>query len=48
MHREICGENYVGVCESMDPVDGELLKHYLLDVKFKGIKHTTPSIKFFS
>ena len=35
MHRDLC-DGKSGMCPEMDPVDGELLKKYLLDVRFTG------------
>ena len=36
MHMDICGSGFDGVCPGMDPIDGELLKDYLLKVMFEG------------
>ena len=37
MHHDKCGgKNHPGICESMDPYDGELLREYLLNVNFTG------------
>ncbi len=37
MHEDYCGgEDHPGLCEEMDPYNGELLRQYLLDVKFRG------------
>ena len=36
MRNDICGPNYRGVCPDMDPVDGEMLKNYLMHVNFTG------------
>ncbi|WAR15526.1 GRM-like protein, partial [Mya arenaria] len=37
MHVNVCGRSYVGVCPAMDPIDGEQLKNYLLNVNFTGM-----------
>jgi hypothetical protein len=37
MHTDLCGPTYRGLCPSMDPVDGEALKNYLMHVNFTGI-----------
>ncbi len=37
MHEDYCGgDDHPGLCEEMDPYNGELLRQYLLDVKFRG------------
>ena len=35
MQRDLCGD--ATLCEAMDPIDGELLKNYLLKVNFTGL-----------
>lgn len=37
MHRDLCGENYRGVCSKMSPTKGPDLLKYLRKVKFEGI-----------
>ena len=37
MHHDVCGGmTHPGLCPEMDPYDGELMRQYLLKVKFKG------------
>lgn len=36
MHRDVCGEGFVGVCEEMVPVNERLFSRYLAQVSFKG------------
>ena len=36
MHADVCGANNPGVCDGMDPYNGELLREYLLNVNFTG------------
>ena len=43
MHTELCSGKS-GLCSAMDPIDGELLKNYLLKVNFTGIQSKIPSI----
>ena len=38
MQRDLCGDETL--CEAMDPIDGELLKNYLLKVNFTGLLPT--------
>ncbi len=39
MHEDFCGgESNPGLCDEMDPYDGELLRQYLLNVKFTGTR----------
>lgn len=33
---DICGRNFVGICNSMRHIDGETLSKYLNTVTFKG------------
>ena len=35
MHADLC-DGEAGLCSTMDPIDGELLKNYLLKVNFTG------------
>ncbi|KAL4221716.1 hypothetical protein ACF0H5_019971 [Mactra antiquata] len=37
MHVDLCGQGWNGICSAMNPIDGEVLKQYLLDVKFMGL-----------
>ncbi|XP_060584648.1 metabotropic glutamate receptor 8-like [Ruditapes philippinarum] len=37
MHTDLCGPTYRELCPSMDPVDGEALKDYLMHVNFTGL-----------
>lgn len=38
MHEDYCGgEDNPGLCDEMDPYNGELLREYLLNVRFRGI-----------
>ncbi|KAM7311515.1 metabotropic glutamate receptor 6 [Ixodes scapularis] len=41
MHRSLCGANYVGLCDRMDPVDGTELLGFLQDVEFTGLSGET-------
>ena len=37
MHEDYCGgKDNPGLCEELDPYDGELLRSYMLDVRFRG------------
>lgn len=33
---DVCGKSYVGMCDKMRHIDGELLSKYLNNVTFKG------------
>ena len=35
MHWDYC-DGVPGLCDEMDPYNGELLREYLLNVRFKG------------
>jgi len=36
MHHHVCGEDFVGLCDQMKPIDGEVLLRFLRQVNFKG------------
>lgn len=46
MHRDLCGGEKPGLCEAMVPIDGELLKDYLLKVNFTGTRLSILTSKF--
>ncbi len=49
MHRDFCGgDSNPGLCDEMDPYDGQLLREYLLRVKFTGESKTLPLFCKFS
>ena len=36
MHHHVCGRDFVGLCEHMKPIDGEVLLRFLRQVNFTG------------
>ena len=36
MHHSVCGPDFVGLCDQMKPIDGEVLLKFLRQVNFTG------------
>jgi hypothetical protein len=36
MHDHVCGPDFVGLCDHMKPIDGEVLLKFLRQVNFTG------------